>query len=247
MKKRLLFTALIGTVLLVFWTQEKQSTINFKEPEMVSFSSINSNSDKQKRQSTQPLDSESSPELKKLESTLAHYFECEKITCGFKDDDPREYEIERGKRILKLFSELKNKNSQLVKTHSEIVEKALGDLNPYIQQGALEALRDSPPSSKLLGTLLDSGLDSQSPRIVEQVFLELLKYRNKHTKSEINMRYLNMLKKGPLVSRNVIVDNLAIILDKDTHEFFSRRLNEITNRQIRLRVQQILGTAKEHI
>lgn len=125
--------------------------------------------------------------LNKIEETEACY---QSITCPFpQDDDPRAYDIAVGKELAKNIKDLHTEYRRNPKAETllkEIGLKYFKSENGFVQEAALDILKDFDPDQEILQSMIEGLENTYNPKITELSLPELEKYLGTESESQVH-------------------------------------------------------------
>ncbi|WP_127716980.1 hypothetical protein [Halobacteriovorax sp. HLS] len=157
--------------------------------------------------------------LSKKSRTIDHLRSCfESRSCGFSKTDSRAYDLNLAqaiKRELNHLYEFVLENEIEDDRISSLARGYLKISDGHVKEAALMLLSTQKPSSENLESILEQTISYHSAPLVELAMIELSKYKTSEWQERIDNNFIENLKTGSVIVRQVLAKNIATFLNEE--------------------------------
>lgn len=167
-----------------------------------------------------------SEKLKKIADTEACY---QTFTCPFSQNDPRAYDIAVGKELAKSIKDLHKEyrgNPKAETLLKELGLKYFKSENGFVQEAALNILKDFDPDQEILQSLIDGLENTYNPKITELSLLELEKYLGTENESQVH-HLLEKLMLGAHFSGETTSTHILKFINEKSYRYYLNLLKAL--------------------
>lgn len=184
------------------------------------------------KDSPKPATASQDDKSKKL-AEIAATQECYKTeTCDFSKADPRAYEVELGQKLteqIKAFHKAYKDNPTAKKDLLNLARENFKNENGFVQEAALDILKDFPQDPETLDILKDGLKDNIDPLIAEMVLPELKKFLGTPQEDQVHETVDEMTQGAHFVSQKV-TENILDFINPHSYEHYKNLLSQLNPR-----------------
>lgn len=149
--------------------------------------------------------------------------------CNFSKADPRAYEIEVSHKLTKQIKDFHKayKNDPNAKQDLfKLARDNFNNENGFVQEAALDILRDFPNDPETLDTLSDGLKDNPNPLIAELVMPELKKFLGTSLEEQVHKTMDEMAKGAHFVAQTA-TENVLDFINPQSYDRYKRLLGQL--------------------